>query len=190
MKVIGLRRVTLLLIVLFFSPTVAWTQETAIRNVLITNSPTHLQIQIQLSNSFNPKMEEAIQTGIPVQFEFLILLYQNQAIWNDKLLTSLTITKVLKYDTLKEEYSISEVSNGNGSSSIVCSDLREAQEVMNNAKVPAFFPMWKLERNKSYYVKLKARSQGVEPPGYLQYILFFLSWMNFETDWVVEKFYY
>lgn len=190
MRLFGLIRVTVLLIVLVSVPAVAWAQETTIRNVLITNSPTHLQIQIQLSNSFNPKMEEAIETGIPVQFEFFISLYQSQTLWNDKLLTSMAVTKTLKYDTLKEEYRISEGSNGNGASIIVCSALKEAKEIMNNAKVPSFFPMWKLERNKSYYVKLRARSQGVEPPGYLQYILFFLNWMNFETEWVVEKFYY
>ena len=63
-------------------------------------------------------------------------------------------------------------------------------EYMNNVKVRSFYPMWKLERNRSYYLRIRARSEGIAPPGYLHYILFFMNWMNFDTEWSVEEFYY
>lgn len=177
-------------LVLFFIPHAAYCQETYIRNLFITNSPSHLQLQFQLHNSFSPKMKEAIQTGIPTVFTYSIELHQTRALWNDRKLTSLTITKTIKFDTLKQEYVLTEQTNVNGASQHVVPSLDEAMKFMNNVHVRSLFPMWKLDRNRSYYFKLRARSEGIAPPGYMHYILFFMNWMNFDTEWIVESFYY
>ncbi|HNR13347.1 MAG TPA: DUF4390 domain-containing protein [Thermodesulfobacteriota bacterium] len=181
--------VVLHVLILALVPIAALAQEASIKAASITNSPSHLQINIKLINTFSPEMDEAIRTGIPTSFEYLILLYRHHSFTNDKLLTSVTVTKTIKYNTLKQEYVVTEGSTVNGTSSLVLTSLEEAKKVMNSVKVP-FYPMWKLERNESYYVKIKAQSRGVEPPGYVDFILFFMNWMNFETDWVIEKFFY
>jgi hypothetical protein len=179
-----------LILLLLMAPERARCEDTYIRNIFVTNSPTHLQLQFQLYNSFSAKMKEAIQTGIPTVFEFHIELYQNRAAWNDQRLTALIISRTIKYDTLKQEYILTEGTNVNGTSTEVMSSLDEAMEFMNNVKISSFYPMWKLERNKSYYFRIKARSEGIAPPGYMHYILFFMNWMNFDTEWMVERFYY
>ena len=171
-------------------PGVGYGQGTYIRNIFITNSPTHLQLQFELYNSFSSKMKEAIRTGIPTAFNFHIELYQSRALWNDQQLTSLVLTKTLKYDTLKQEYVLTEQTNVNGISEQVVASLEESMEFMNSVTIRSLYPMWKLDRNKSYYLKIKARSEGIAPPGYLHYILFFMNWMNFDTGWIVENFYY
>ena len=175
---------------LLIAPRVGYCQTTYIRNIFITNSPTHLQLQFQLHNSFSPKMKEAIQTGIPTAFSYYIELHQNRALWNDLQLTSLIITKTIKYDTLKQEYVLTEQTDVNGASTQVASSLDEAMEFMNNITIRSFYPMWKLDRNRSYYFKIRARSEGIAPPGYMHYILFFMNWMNFDTEWIIERFYY
>ncbi len=172
------------------APGPVFAQDTYIRNVFISNSATHIQVQFELNNSFGPKMEEAIKTGIPTTFDYYIELYQNRSLWDDQLLTSLVITRIIKYDTLKQEYIVTEKSNVDGNSVQIVGSLEEAKEFMNNIKVHSFFPMAKLERTKAYYVKIKARSQGVAPPGYIHFIPFFKNWINFNTDWVIETFYY
>lgn len=176
-------------VLLALVPIASVAQEAGIKTVSITNSPTHLQVTIKLSDTFSPEMDEAIRTGIPTSFEYLLLLYQYHPFANDTLLASLTVTKTIKYNPLKQEYTITAGTTVNGSTSVVVTSFEDAKKVMNAVNVP-LYPMWKLERNSSYYVKLKAQSQGVEPPGYIDFILFFRNWMNFETDWVVEKFLY
>jgi len=172
-------------------PSLASAKQTIVRNVIISNSYNHLHIQFQLAHSFHNKMEEATKTGIPTTFTYYIDLYQIRSLWNDKLITAVTLSKTLKYDNLKDEYVvISKNDKTNGESSLVLSSLSEAKKTMNNVQIPSYYPMWKLERNKDYYVKIKAVSKGVEPPLYIHYLLFFLKWMNFETDWFVEAFKY
>lgn len=178
-------------ILIAFLPFPSFAEETAIRNIIISNSYTHLNIHFQLANSFNKKMEEAIKTGIPTAFKYYINLYQHHARWNDKLLMSMTLLKTIKYDNLKNEYVITINNNKeNGDTSSIFPTFQAAKKIMNNVEIHSFYPMWKLERNKTYYFKIKAESKGVEPPPYIHYLLFFLKWMNFETDWVVEKFKY
>ena len=68
-------------------------------------------------------MEEAIKTGIPTVFDYYIELYQNRGLWKDRLLSALVVTKTIKYDTLKQEYVVTEKSNANGTSSQVMGSL-------------------------------------------------------------------
>ena len=172
-------------------PSLACAKDTLIKNVIISNSYGHLHIQFQLVHSFSNKMQEAIKTGIPTTFKYYINLYQKRSLWNDKLVTAITVSNTVKYDNLKNEYFvISKNGKTNGESSSVLSSLFEAKKFMNNVQISSYYPMWKLERNRDYYIKIKAASKGVEPPLYVHYLLFFLKWMNFETDWFVEKFKY
>jgi len=174
-----------------FLPSLALAKDTFIKNILISNSYNNLHIRFLLANSFNQKMEEAIETGIPTTFKYYINLYQQRSFWSDKLITATTLSRTLKYDNLKKEYMVTtKNSNENGGSSLVLPTLSEAKKIMNTVEISSFYPMWKLERNKTYYFKIKADSKGVEPPLYLHYLLFFLKWMNFETDWFVEEFKY
>jgi hypothetical protein len=186
-RILGLVSLALLI---FFAPGLLFAEETSIRNVFVTNSPTHLQLQFHLTNSFNEKMDEAINTGIPTVFDYYVELYQSRGFWNDRLLSSLVITKTIKYDTLKQEYVVTKKTNLNGASTQVMGSFAEAKQFMNNVNISGFYPMSKLERTKSYYFRIRARSQGIAPPGYVHSVLFFVNWMNFQTDWVIERFYY
>lgn len=178
--------------ILFLFPTHLPAKETEIKNVIISNFYNHLHVQFRLTNSFSNKMEEAITTGIPVTFTYYINLYQKRSAFrNDKLVTAVTLSRTLKYDNLKNEYIVSDTSERpNGEPRSVLASFDEAKKNMNKVEIPSYYPMWKLDRNRDYYLKIKAASKGVEPPLYLHYLLFFLKWMNFETDWFVERFKY
>jgi hypothetical protein len=169
----------------------SYAEDATIKNVLISNTSNHLAVQFELGNSFNKNMEEAIETGIPTIITYFVELYQNQSWWNDKLLVSTTLLKTIKYDNLKKEYIVT-ANNGqeNGESDSVAPTLQAAKKLMNSVEIHSLYPMWKLERNKTYYFRIKAQSKGVEPPPYIHYLLFFLKWQNFETDWAIEKFTY
>ena len=165
--------------------------DTAVRNIQTSISANQLNLKFHLADTFNPKMEEAIQNGIPTTFTYYVQLYQSRSFWNDRLLKSVTLKKTIKYDNLKEEFTIS-ADNGreNGDPNSVLPTFKEAKVLLNQVEINSFYPMWRLERNNTYYLKIKAEAKGVKPPPYIHYILFFLEWKYFETDWVIERFRY
>jgi len=187
-----LNRLTILLnLILLALPSYSFAENTVIRNISISSSSIYLNARFQLAHSFNKKMEEAIKTGIPTTFNYYINLYQIRPLWKDTLLTSFTLSKTIKYDALKKEYLVTEkTSAGNNIRSSDTPTLYEAKKIMNNVDVLSLYPIWKLDRSKSYYIKIKADSEGIDPPSYINYLLFFLNRMNFETDWFVESFTY
>jgi hypothetical protein len=173
----------------FSSPSRA--ESPTIQNIRISNSPSHLNIRFYLANSFSSKIEEAIKNGIPTTFTYSVMLYRH-SFWNDKFLTAITLVKTIKFDNLKNECTIlsaiKEIENS--TSSLVVPTLEEAKKNMNQVEIFSVYPIWKLERNNTYYFKIKAAAEGVKPPPYIHYFLFFLDWKYFDTDWVIENFRY
>ncbi|MBN2467205.1 MAG: DUF4390 domain-containing protein [Deltaproteobacteria bacterium] len=178
-------------VIVFALSSASFAEDAAIRDISISNSSAHLHLRFRLANTFSPRMEEAINDGIPAVFTFYVELFQERSIRGDNLISSFSFTKTLKYNALKKEYTITEQNNkGNGDIAVELSTLHEAKKQMNSINIPSLYPMWKLDRNKNYYFRIKAESKGIEPPLFLNYLLFFLKWMNFETPWVVERFSY
>ena len=120
------------------------------------------------------------------------MLYQESSFWNDKFLTTNTILKTITFDNLKNEYTIVTTikESENSPSSLVVPTLNEAKKNMSQVEIISVYPIWKLERNNTYYFEIKAAAEGVKPPPYIHYFLFFLDWKYFDTDWVIEKFRY
>jgi len=174
----------------FFSYT-SRAESPTIQNIRISNSPSHLTIRFYLANSFSPKIEEAIKNGIPTTFTYSVMIYQ-RSFWNDKLLTAITLVKTIKFDNLKNECTIVTTikENENNTSHVVTPTLEEAKKNMSQVEILSVYPIWKLERNNTYYFKIKAAAEGVKPPSYIHYFLFFLDWKYFDTDWVIENFRY
>ena len=103
-----------------------------------------------------------------------------------------TLLKTIKFDNLKNEYTIVTTLKGNenNTSSLVVPTLEEAKKNMRQIEILSIYPIWKLERNSTYYFEIKAAAEGVKPPAYIHYFLFFLDWKYFETDWAIENFRY
>ena len=177
---------------IFFLASSVVAADTVIQNIRISNSSTHLNLRFHLANSFSPKMEEAINNGIPTAFTFYVNLYQIRSFWNDKFLAATTLTKTIKYDNLKNEYTIVTTQNNQetSSTSLELPTLIEAKKIMTLVEILSIYHLWKLERNNTYYFEVKAEAEGVKPPPYIHYLLFFLDGKYFETPWEIEKFRY
>ena len=181
-----------IIFVSLFFPFLSRADGPSIQNIRISNSPDHLNLRFHIANSFTPKIEEAISNGIPTTFTYSVILYQNRPWWPDKLLISNTLLKTIKFDNLKNEYTIVTdlKGNENNTSSLVVATLDEAKKNMSQIEILSIYPIWKLERNNTYYFEIKAAAEGVKPPAYIHYFLFFLDWKYFETDWAIENFRY
>jgi hypothetical protein len=179
----------LLLIFLVFSvPRSAWSKQAQITDSIVTNNQEYLLVYFYTKGCFTPDMNKAIQNGIPATFTFLIELYKPRSLWPSKRLVSLKLHHTIKYDSLRDEFSILLSERGNQVFTV--KEFGKAQEMMADVSNIQLIPLQNLERNNQYQVRIKAELNKVRLPLYLHYILFFLSLWDFETDWYVVDFIY
>ena len=186
LKILG---VSLLLLLLFFSgPRPAWSKQAQISDIIVTNNQEYLLVYFYTKGCFTPDMNKAIQNGIPTTFTFLIELYKPRSFWPNKRLVSLKLHHTIKYDSLREEFSILLSERGNQIFTV--KEFSKAQEMMADVSNVQMIPLQNLERNNQYQVRIKAELNKVRLPLYLHYLLFFVSLWDFETEWYVVDFIY
>ena len=186
LKVLG---VSLLLLLLFFSGVrTAWSKQAQISDIIVTNNQEYLLVYFYTKGCFTPDMNKAIQNGIPTTFTFLIELYKPRSLWPNKRLVSLKLHHTIKYDSLREEFSILLSERGNQVFTV--KEFSKAQEMLADVSNVRVIPLQNLERNNQYQVRIKAELNKVRLPLYLHYLLFFVSLWDFETEWYVVDFIY
>ena len=156
-------------------------------NCFVTNDATHVLVYARLTNSFTKDMEAAILAGVPTTFTFLMDLYQERRGWLDKKLIRLTVRHTIKYDIVKKLFIVS--ADGEREPTLF-QDYESAKRAMADLNGFPLAPIKSLKRNEYYYVQIKAKLDKVRLPLYLEYVFFFVSLWDFETDWYREGFFY
>ncbi len=174
--------------ILLFSSTPASGKQAQISDIIVTNNQDYLLLYFYTKGCFTPDMNKAILNGIPTTFTFLIDLYKPRSLWPNKRLISLKLHHTIKYDSLREEFSITLSERGNQTFAV--KEFSKAQEMMADVSNVQMIPLQSLERNNQYQLRIKAELNKVRLPLYLHYLLFFVSLWDFETDWYVVDFIY
>ncbi len=156
-------------------------------NCFVTNDATNVLIYARVTNCFTKDMEAAILAGVPTTFTFLIDLYQERRAWLDKKLVRSTVRHTIKYDIVKKLFI---VSTDGEKEPISFQDYESAKRAMADVNGFPLTPIKSLKRNEYYYVQVKAKLDKVRLPLYLEYVFFFVSLWDFETDWYQEGFFY
>lgn len=143
-----------------------------------TINKNQVEVSIKAENCFNYDLEDMILNGIPVKFLFDVKLYRQSSYWFDQEITSLKINHVIKYDNLKDTFSIHY--SDKAKPDVEVDDLTEAESLVtsiNNLKITA---QEGLNPKKNYYIKykveIKADTENSQLPFYLDYLLKLFSW--------------
>jgi len=166
----------------------AMAKNAKLTNIIVTNTRDDLLVYLTVEGAFTPKMVDAIKRGVPATFLFYINLYRTRTMWFDKQLADLTITNTIKYNSLKNEYTVSRSWDSN--SPVVVQSFDAAEKLMSEIDSLKVIPLAQLEKGKHYQIQAKARLSRITLPYYLHYVLFFLSFWDFETDWYTIDFIY
>jgi len=153
----------------------------------VTNDATHVLVYARVTNCFTKDMEAAILAGVPTTFTFLVDLYQERRYWLDKRITSLIVKHTIKYDIVKKLFSVS--SDGE-KEPMLFQDYESAKRAMADINGLPLTPIKSLQRNEYYYVQIKAKLEKIRLPLNMEYVFFFVSLWDFETDWYREGFFY
>jgi hypothetical protein len=170
------------LLFLTFPPS-AFCQEASIKDVNVKGGNGAWKVSFDVHNCFTEKMEEAIQSGIQTTFTFYIQLYQKRSWWKDRKVASIKFNHTIQYNPIQKVY---QVALGESSPPLVVSRLEEAKKLMAKVNEVEIRPSSPLEPKVLTYFRIKAELDPVRLPLHLEYLFFFVSLWDFETDWFIK----
>lgn len=150
-------------------------------DVSIRKETENLEVSFRIANCFTPKMEEAIQNGIPTTFRIRVTLEKPSLMLVKSPMVDFTVEHTIAYNRLNNEYQV--YLQEHPQKTLVTKDFEQAKEWMSTVKsLPVTFTCL-LCRDQEYTLKLKAELSKVSLPLILRYIFFWISLWDFETDW-------
>lgn len=173
---------------LLLVPVRSYCMEARVTDFLVTNTTEDVLVYFRVTNCFTESMEKAVFAGIPATFTFLLELYQEREYWFDKKESRLEIKHTIKYDNVKKIFYVSLAENGG--KPMAFSNFDEAKGAMADLNGVAIASLKLLKRDKQYYIRAKAQLDKVRLPLHMEYIFFFVSMWDFETDWYKQGFVY
>ncbi|WP_420828274.1 DUF4390 domain-containing protein [Desulfonema limicola] len=147
----------------------------------VTNSQDHILVYLNVRDAFTEKIQKIIISGVPTTFSFFITLDEIRTIWINKTLSEVTLTHTIKYNTLKNVFTIQR--SWKDEKPLTVRTLEEARKIMTEIDAFKIIPISQLDKGSRYRVRAKAKLSKMTLPFYLHYILIMASKWEFETDW-------
>lgn len=164
----------------------AYSANAIVDKVAIVNNTDDIEVSFEIRDAFTKEIEEGIKSGMPASFTFFVELYRKRGLWFDESLASQTFRHIIKYDTLKEEYEI--ILEERPQNSIRVKEFEQAKKIMIGSDGIVIKPASALKKGEQYQLRIKATMDAVNLPFPLNYMLFFVSFWNYETSWYEKEF--
>ncbi len=157
-------------------------------DVAVSKPQDHIMLSAGLELPFKGKIEETIHSGIDTTFVFKVELLKERFLWFDEEIISHKITHTVKYDTLTKQYTLHN-NNANNEQSLVTTDFEDMKKWMTTLERVRVISLKNIMADDdyatgSYYIRVMSEMEALEMPFPLEYILFFVSFQEFETSWV------
>lgn len=150
-------------------------------DLLLSTQGKHLEVSFRISNCFTPKMEEAIQNGVPTAFRIRVAVEKSSMMLVKSGVLDFVLEHTIKYNRLNNEYQV--YLQEQPQLVLVTKDFEEAKSWMSTiSNLPVIHTCW-LRHGQEYTIRIKAELSKVALPYFLRYILFWVSLWDFETDW-------
>ncbi|MBI3091561.1 MAG: DUF4390 domain-containing protein [Candidatus Tectomicrobia bacterium] len=177
------RRVLILLGGLFLSAVVLGGAEGAsLTSVRVSNSPAHLHVYANMEGGITEEIKEAIHSGIPTTFTYLIQLRRHRRFRIDATDFQTAVRQTVKYDALKKEYLFTTDASGVTTQTIE-KDFSKVKQLLQGLDRVALMPPARLKQEGTYYVRTKVEIKSIKLIFPLKYLLFFVSLWDVDTNW-------
>ena len=187
-RVLLLRCCSLLLpiVAMLASPSWAQPQRPILHELVLTPTDQEVLLHLSLKGGFHQELLEAIESGMPITITYYMRLYRKRGLWFDEEVLAKSIKHIVKYDTLKKQYRVSEI-NGLFSSLKVTRDEPTMMQWMSAIEGQPLIPFYLLQPGEEYYVKAMADLKTVQSPFPLSHIPFLASLWDTGTAWTVSS---
>lgn len=116
-------------------------------------------VSFELSNGLTPDVRDAIQSGLPTTFSYVVELRRATAIWLDRLIASVTISVSVRFDNLTRRYQMSRSVDGRVEEARPTEDQDAVRLWMTRFdRVPVSVTST-LEANGEYNVRVRAQAR-------------------------------
>ena len=150
-------------------------------NIGVGTKGKYVVMNARLVDGFTEKIQEAINNGVPMGFTFEIELRKANTVWMDSLISSNKVRHRVQFDSLKKMYRFSEFGK-NLKRNIITRKKSRYQQLMLNLEDIPIAPIYKLDPNEKYYVRVKADLETDRFWFPFNYIFFFVPFSEFETS--------
>jgi hypothetical protein len=150
-------------------------------DMVVDKKGKDLEVSFRLDNCFTPKMEEAIQNGVPTTFRILVAVEKPAMLLIKSQVVDFTLEHTIKYNLLNNEFQISLPEHPG--KTLITRDFNEAKRWMSTVENLPVMPTCWLRQDQEYSLKVKAELSKVELPLFFRYIFFWVALWDFETDW-------
>lgn len=151
-------------------------------DIIVTQSDEYLVVFARLKEAFIQDIEESIINGVPTTFTYQLRLMRRRALFPDATVATLTVKQRVAYDLLADEFQFAQ-DDGTRGRTRVTKSYAEVQKWMAGLDGVRIAPRRLLEAGELYYVRIKAEIRSVSLIFPLNYLLFFISFFNFDTPW-------
>jgi hypothetical protein len=180
--------VVMIFLMVSLMTTLARAEKARLTDIVATISGEHLLIYFKVSDCFTDEMKKAIENGINTTFTFFVTLYEVRDFQWDNKLADLRVRHDIVYDNLKKVFKVRLSERDN--KAIHVEDFHEAKNLMSKIVGLQVAELQSLRNGNHYKLRMMAELDKIKLPLYLDYILFFLSLWDFETDWYTVNFTY
>ena len=142
----------------------------------------YVVVNARLIDGFTESIKKAIENGVPMGLTFEVELRQENTAWVDSLISSNKIRHKVQFDSLKKIYRFSESGKNIRRKKITRKDSRYQKLMLTLRDIP-IAPIYKLDPNEKYYVRVKADLETDRFWFPFNYIFFFVPFSEFETSW-------
>ncbi len=163
-------------------------QEASLSNIIVTNTRDDLLVYLTVEGAFREQMTQAVLSGVPATFTFLITLDQVRNLWVNKEVVDLKVSHTIKYNILKKEFTVKR--SWENDKPLVTQSFDEAKKWMSEIDGMKLISLSRLAKEKQHQLKAKAELNKMTLPFYLHHVLFFVSLWDFETEWYTIDFIY
>jgi hypothetical protein len=169
------------LLAAFAVPARAGTERIAGLTVTV-DSNRRIRVTSELIRWMSPDLEKEIESGIPKDLFYTIVLKRRIPAWFDEEIQSRTIKHAIKYDVIKKQYLVSTW-DGDRQQDRVFDELDKMMELISSVNNVKMDLDKALKTRHTYYVSVKAEVKSSRLPFYLDYILFFIPVPELDTPW-------
>lgn len=114
-----------------------------------------VRVSFTMTEAFSEEVERAIQSGLPVSFNYTVELKKVRTLWLNQRLATRSLRTTVSYDNLGQRYTVSLELDDQILATQVLADPEAMRRFMTRFENLELFPTSLLEANGEYYLRMK-----------------------------------